>query len=338
MSESTRERAGSGDKVPTVESAGSSPHLEPPDEATAGLQRAVRIAAIVSAVLLVAFGAFYYVDRYVARGDRSPLEMSIDELESTVRSEPDNPDARLSLAEAYIVRERYGDALAQAGEVLDAYPDNERALLLLGIAHEKSAQPQAAIAVLESFVDLRRDTEMAHVDTTLEAAYFFLGRSYLAVGRPQDAAEALDAALVISPTDADALQQAGLAYQALNQHQAALEYFERATAFVPNFTEVYGAMAASYAAIGATDEQRYAQAMELYSTGRYQEALPELLQVTSTLPDFAPGYLGLALVYEQLGDLSAGIEAAQRALEIQSDYLAAEQTLGRLLQEQGSGG
>ena len=302
------------------------------------LNRAVRLAAGVFVFLLVAFGAFYYIDRYVSTGDISPLDMSIEELEEAVRSDPSDPEARLALAEVYIADSRYEEALSQASEVLEEFPENEPALLVSGVAHEASNQPEAAIAVLEVFVDLRKDTEMAHVDTTLEAAYFYLGRSYLAVGRAQEAADVLDSALAISPGDADAMHQAGLAHQALGDHDAALLYFERATTFVPDFTEVYIAMAIGYENQGSPERLRYARAMQLYSAGEHQAALPELLDVSEALPDFAPAELGLALVYEQLGDLIAGTEAAERALDLRPDYLAAEQTLGRILQQRESSG
>ena len=179
---------------------------------------------------------------------------------------------------------------------------------------------------------------MAHVDGALEAAYFYVGRSLLAAGQPQEAAAAFDAALAISPGDADAMHQAGLAHQALGDHDLAIVFFERATTFVPNFTEVYVAMAVSYSALDDAAGTQYAQAMQFYSTGEYQPALSELLEVAAAIPDFAPAYLGLALTHEQMGDLPAGIEAAERALDLQPGYLAAEQTLGRLLQQQEAGG
>lgn len=302
------------------------------------LRKAVWTAAIVFLMLLVAFGAYYYLDRYVAGDDPSPLDMGIEELEDAVRSDPSDPEIRLALAEVYIARSRHEDALEQAAAVLEQQPDNERALLVSGIAHEASNQLEAAIAVLGTFIDLRKDLEMARVDRALEAAYFYLGRSYLAVGQPREAADALEAALAISPGDADAMHQAGLAYQALGDHDQALLYLERATTFVPDFIEVYTAMAASYADLENSMGLQYAQAMQFYSAGEYQPALSGLLEVTAAVPDFAQAYLGLALSYEQLGDLSAGIEAAGRALDLQSDYLAAEQTLGRLLQQQEGGG
>ncbi len=337
MSEPTPTSA--GDVLPERDDQAAAPEPAPPEAAdTAGLQRAVKITAIVLLALLVGFAAYYYIDRYVSPGDASPLEMSVEELEDAIRSDPNNPDTRLALAEVYLAQARYADALGQAGQVLEAYPDNERALLLLGIAHEASGQPEASIAVLETFVDLRKDDEMAHVDTALEAAYFYLGRSYLTVDRSEDAVTALDAALLISPGDADALHQGGLAHQALGHHDVALQYFERATAFVPDFTEVYTAMADSYAALNMPQHQRYAQAMRTYSVKEYQAALPQLTEVTAALPEFAPAYLGLALTHEQLGDLAAAAAAADRALQLDPDYLAAQQTQGRILQQMGEQG
>lgn len=303
------------------------------------LDRAVKLAAIALVVLAVLFGAYYYFDRYVSIGDESPLDMGVEELEEAVREDPANPDTRLALAEVYIATNRYADAIDQAEDVLDQFPDSDRALLVLGIAYEASGETESAIESLSAFVDLRKDSEMAHVDTTLEAAYFYLGRSYLALGRPAEAAAALEAAVAISPGDADAMHQAGLAFQALGDHDRALQYFERATTFVPVFAEVYEAMEGTYGDLGNSDGVRYAVAMQLYSAGQYGEALEQLLEVTASLPDFAPGFLGLALTYEQLGEFDAGLVAAQHALDLRSNnYLAAEQTFGRLAQHAGGSG
>ena len=179
---------------------------------------------------------------------------------------------------------------------------------------------------------------MAHVDKALEAAYFYLGRSYLTADRPAEAVDALEAAMAISPVDADAMYQAGLAYQALGDYEQALVVFERATAFVPDFTEVYAAMAAGYSEVGDDERKRYAEAMQLYSLDDHEAALPELIAVSEALPEFAPGFLGLALAQEKVGDVASGIAAAERALELRPDYVAAQQTLGRLMTQQEAGG
>lgn len=306
-----------------------------PEREVDSLRRAVRRTAIVLLVLVVGFGAYYYWDRYVHIGDVSPLDMSISELEAAVLRNPDDPDLRLSLAQVYMGRSRFGDAQRQAEQVLAAYPDNESAMLILGIAYESTDQPVAAIAVLEEFIGRRKGTEMAHVDTILEAAYFYVGRSYLSTNQVEAAAMSLDAAIAIAPGDADALYLSGKAHHLLGSYDVALARFERAVTFVPDFVEAYDSMADTYEVLGDESGSAYARAMRSYASRQYDTALPVLLGVTDSDPDFAPAFMGLGLVYEQLGRLDDAQRVLQRALELRPDDVSTRQTLGRVQQAMG---
>ncbi len=297
---------------------------------TKTLQRAVWLTAAAVAIVLAAFIGYYVWDRYIHLGDKSPLELNIEHIEQAVRDDPENPDARVALAETYLTAGQYEQALDQANQVLALYPDNDKALLIAGIAHVRLNQPQAAIEPLERFTTLRQDLPMAQSDMALEAAYYFLGESYVKLERYADAIPALEAALRISATDADALYQLGLAYQDSGQPEAALEQYQKAVRLVPNFAEAYQAMGQSYTALGKPDYATYAQGMEAFSHKDYETAARHLEQATRALPDFAPAFLGLGLTYERMGRLDEALAAIEQAMALDADDFATQQALGRI--------
>ncbi len=285
----------------------------------------IALAALVAFLSL--FAGHYVWDRYIYIGGRPPVGLDV---EQAVHRDPQDSEARLALAETYLLSGRYADALEQAEEVLGLYPDAASALLIAGISHVRLGQSEAALAPLQSFVAQRQDGPMARTDTVLEAAYYHLGESYLKLNRPTEAIPVLEAALLISPTDADALYQLGLAYHASGQPEIAMQQFHEAVRFVPDFSEAYRGLAASYSALGWYDHEAYARGMEAFSLRDCRAARPHLEQATEALPDFAPAFLGIGLTNECLGQPEAALPAIRRTLELEPDDFAAQQAFGRI--------
>ncbi len=201
------------------------------------VHRLQRLAwALLTTVIGVglAFAGYYYWDRYVHIGDKSPLELGISELEAQVRENPSDPELRLALAEHYLRSSRFEDALQQASQVRSALPDNEQAMLMVGLAHTFLGDLEMAVPELEQFTALRRQAPTASADMALEAALYYLGENYLKLERPADALPVIRDALVINPTDADAHYLLGIAYLRTDQHQFALESFQEAIRYVPS--------------------------------------------------------------------------------------------------------
>ena len=294
------------------------------------IQIAVWLTLAALVTCLVLFGLYYYWDRYVHLGGKSPVELNIEHLEEAIRSDPQNPENRIALAEYYLTAGMNQDALALSRDMLAHYPDHEGALLISGIAAARLGQVETALTPLEQFVALRKNRPMAKADTALEAAFYFLGESYLKLDRSEEAIAALEAALVIGPTDADALYQLGLAYQARGQPELALTRYHQAVRLVPNFTEVYAGMIESYMALGWSDHVAYAGGMQAFCTQNYTVAQTQLEHAASALPDFAPAYLGLGLTYEAMGQLQAAQTAMNRALDLNPADFATQQALGRI--------
>lgn len=294
------------------------------------IQRVFWIVLGILLAVLLGFAGYYLRDRYFHADSDTPAESSIAHLEDAVREQPQEPLLRITLAESYLRAGEYAAALEQAGQVLDQYPDNVSALLIAGVSHIQLDQPEAAVELLRRFVALRKDGPMARSDTALEAAYYYLGESYLKLGRPAEAIPHLEEALRISPVDADALYQLGLALDATGQPELAVQRYGEAVRLVPDFLEVYRAMAGSYSALDRPDYVVYAQGMVAFCREDYQTATTYLQQATQSLPDYAPAFLGLGLTYESKGELEAALAAIQRALDLDPGDLAARQALTRI--------
>lgn len=305
---------------------------------TKNLQRLVMALVVLVVVALIGFSGYYYWDRYVHLGDKSPLDLNIEHLEQAIRDDPQNPEPRVALAEYYLTKGLNQDAVQQAGQVLEAYPDNQGAMLIAGVSQVRLDQPEAALPPLEEFVAARKDQPMAQTDPALETAYYFLGDSYLRLNRPDEAVEALEAALVINHTDADAIYQLGQAYQAAGRYEDAVAQYHDAVKFVPDFTEAYTGMIDSYGALNQPDYVAFARGMQAFTLRDFDTAKTHLDHAVNALPEFAPAFLGLGLTLEKLDQPEAALTAIQRALQLDPNNFAAQQAHGRLqtiIQPQG---
>ena len=302
----------------------------PGQPSTQTIQRAFWIVLALLLVVLLSFAGYYVWDRYSHAEGQTPAEQEVARMETAVHEQPRDPELRILLAESYLHVARYEEALEQADQVLRQHPEHASAVLIAGIANVRLDRPEEALEPLRRFVALRKDGPMARTDTALEAAYYYLGESFVRLGRPAEAIQPLEAALRISPVDADALYQLGLAYHGEGQAERAVQNYQKAVRLVPDFAEAYQAMIDSYSALNQTDHVTYARGMVAFSQKDYQTAVFQLERATEALPGFAPAFLGLGLAYEHVGNLQPALWAIQRALELDPGDFAAQQALGRI--------
>ncbi len=305
-----------------------------PTHAASDDNRAIirQIKWMLAAVLLVSilFAGYYIWDRYVHVGDMSPTELGIDHQLRIVEQNPNDVGARLNLSQSYIEAGNYDEAIRHAQTVLKAYPDNPGALILMGVAYSKSGNAQSAVKYLEQFAAIRRKSDDPSLDKVLEAALYYLGDNYLKIKSPDKAVPVLVEALAIDETDADAMLLLGDAYAATGQHKLAIGSYENTVRFVPDYTEAYTGMAASYRALKMPAYEQYALGMQAFSRRDFNRAQTLLEKSVADLQTFAPAYLGLALTYEQLGKLDAAQTYAARAVDLDPKNFAANNLLARL--------
>jgi len=286
--------------------------------------------------LSVVFGAYYLWDRYVHPGDMSPIDLGIAHLEQVVQTNPDDQDARLSLIQYYLDSENYSEAIEQSQQVLNAYPDNPGANLLLGIAYTKTNQNQMAIDTLQRFSTLRRETQEIERDTILETSLYYIGQNYLSLNQHVQAIEALSEALEIDRTDADAMYLLGNAFVQGGQYEEAIDSYLNAIRFVPDYAEAYHGLSTCYTELNQPEMASYAQGMEAFSQRDYNQARQILEETAVQLSDVPEFLLGLSLTYEQLGENQLAKEKIQRVLELDPNNIGAQSALMRIQSTEGT--
>lgn len=293
------------------------------------LQRLVILTAIVLGLAIVSFAGYYYFDRYYTSQPKV-AEVSLSSAEQAVAEDPQNPEKRLALAETYMLNRRFSDAIAQAQQVMSAYPDDQRAWLILGVSHALNGNPTEAVGPLQSYVDANKDTDMPGLNKSLQSAAYYLGDSYLQLGQPDQAVPVLEMAVEWSQTDADAMYKLGMAYLGVQTYDQAVNMFLNATAFVPNYTEAYVGMTTAFQALNEPDLANYSLGMQAFSKKDYTTALTLLLKSAQARPDFPPIFAGLGMTYEAMNDLEKAKSSYEAALQLDPSNFTATTGLQRV--------
>ena len=84
----------------------------------AQLNRWIKRIALLFVVVLVAFVAFYAVDRFRAPA-ASIADQEVAALEEALRADPANVVARGQLADTYVAKARYEEAIALYTQIID---------------------------------------------------------------------------------------------------------------------------------------------------------------------------------------------------------------------------
>ena len=130
-----------------------------------------------------------------------------------------------------------------------------------------------------------------------------MGNLKLARGEPGEALRLIGAAMASRAPTPRMLFDLGLAFNALNQHQKALDSFDLAIQLQPVFFEAHGNRGAMLAALG-----RHGDAIE-----SYRKAL-------AIRPDFADAHCNLGSALTQLQRYDEALTSLDRALALRPDY------------------
>jgi tetratricopeptide (TPR) repeat protein len=293
------------------------------------LNRWIKRVLLLLVVGTVAFAAFYALDRW--RPATTPIvDQRLAALEQAVRDKPDDTASRGQLADTYVAKGRFDDALVQYDAILAAGKDVELATYGRAGAYVGLKRLDDAAKDYQAVVDIAKGGEMANVDPMLEAAYYSLGSIAMQQAKPADAIPFLEKALAIKRSDADALYMVGTAYVATGETDKAETALRAAVAFVPiGWSEPYTALAESFTKAGKTAMAEWAGAMADLASGKPDRAEPRLLAIADgdAAVDAA---IGLGLVYETTGDTATAAEWYGKALAKNPDNAAARLGMGRV--------
>ena len=293
------------------------------------LNRWIKRIGLLLLVGIVAFIAFYAVDRF--RASPAPIvdrELAI--LEEAVRLDPADAVSRGQLADRYFAKQRYEEAIVQYSALVDAKKDVELAKLGRARAYQATEQYDAAIADFDAVIEIAKEGEMAVVDPNLAAAYYGIGTIALAQGRPKDAIEPLTNALAIQRADADVLNALGTAYLQTGDTAKAIEKLELAVRLIPvGWAEPYTNLETAYKAAGKADLAEWAGAMAAMIGGDEAMAEKRLLALVDG-EQALQATLGLGLLSETRGDTAAAADWYRKALAIDPDNTSADLGLKRV--------
>jgi tetratricopeptide (TPR) repeat protein len=288
------------------------------------LTRLIIAVGVLLVVTVLAFGGYYYYDRFYSARPKD-ADASIQKAEQALIQDPGSNEKRLNLARLYLVNSRVNDAIKYTNQVLLSDANNQGAWLVLGVSYALKGEPNSAIEPLQKYYDANKDSSMPGLNRELQEAAYYLGDSFLKLGKLDQAEEPLVNAVRWSKTDADAMYKLGLVYSAQKKYDGALEMFTYATAFVPDYREAYEAMAKVFTENNQADLLNYAQGMVAYTQKDYKTAIDLLLKSAQAKSDFAPTFAGLGLAYEGTGDLKKSVDAYSTALKLDPSNLTAQQ-------------
>jgi tetratricopeptide (TPR) repeat protein len=278
------------------------------------IDRAIRTMAVVLPIVLIAFGAFYWIDRHPAAGP-SLSDRAVAAAEQAVRDSPNDLAVRDHLAAAYVSAGRIQDGVDQFTLVLASTPSDRAALLGRGLAYMQLLNYDAAATDFQALVDVSGG-EFRASDPQLEQAYYELGTAELARGNAAAAVIAEEAALAIDGGDADALYTYGRALIGAGNPTKGIAALRRAVQFVPTgWVEPYVALATGYTALGDSDGTAYANAMVALCQGRLDDAREALQPLTAGMMKI-DALIGLALTAQQAGETDSAVGLYQQVLAL----------------------
>ncbi len=292
------------------------------------LDRAIRTAFILLVLVVIGFGAYYYLDRY-AYSSTPLVDRNVEKQEAAALDDPQNFNTRMQLANAYAMRGLVDQAIEQYQAALVLRPSSTDAMLGEAMLYA-GKNDDAALPLLEKVIAVRKEGEFAAVDTRLATAYYLLASIQYRRQQYDLAVENALASSNISKTDADTRLVLANSYRALGKNDEAIEQYNEAILFVPEFTEAYQGLEACYRDAGRDKEARWAGAMAELSSGKYSEAAARLEQLANEAPGMKEVRWGLGMAYARLKEDEKAAAAFRAALAIDPDYQPAKDGLARL--------
>ena len=287
--------------------------------------------AVGIALVVGAFVAASYIAGPSSKPD--PMRGVIDQAEDQIRTDPNNPALRVSVADAYMKAGRVDEAIAQYQEALQIDAANEDALLGIGLAYREKGLLDEAGTALQTVIENNRDNPVGALSKRLQSAHFYLGLILRDQGRYDDAINELRTALGMNRADADTLFELGKTFALNNNNDDAAAAFELAVAFVPDFKEAYVEIEKLATTMGDQARAQYAGAMLDVLAGNAASAVPTL-QTVAEQGKSAHFWWALGYALEQTNDNAGAIAAYQKSVEINPGELLAAESLRQL---QGGG-
>ena len=251
----------------------------------------------------------YMANAFVHKGQ---FAEAVSLLKGVVEKHPEFVDARNLLGICYINLDRLDDAERAALTVLSQESGNGEAYFNLGVIADKRGLHDEAFAAFKRSVDLRGDYDEARLN---------LANEYLRRGSLKHAKIQAGKALEINPGLLDAWYLLGQAHKGMQDPDSAMVCFREALRRAPGFNRA-----------------RVSLAITLAAAGRLEDAKLELEEGLEHPDDLNMIYINLGLIYRQTGDIEAAEANLKKAVDLDDTFLPARFDLAGLYAAQGETG
>ena len=249
-------------------------------------------------------------------------------------------------------------------EVLDAFPNNKKAKLMLANL-DKSFQngnvKKPPSNIINQLVALYNQ---GHLSLVIEHCQRFIGQfpdafiiwnilgaANKGLGRVEEASKAFMKVVKLNPTYADGYNNLGVTLQEQGKFEDALVAYKKAISIKPNYAEAYnnlgntlleqgepaGAISSYKKAISIDSnfaEANYNMGFALSSINKPEEAIVAYNNAISIKPNYSEAYCNLGNAYKEIGKLNEAIDFYRNAISINPKYAQVYNNLGKVFQEQ----
>ncbi len=156
------------------------------------------------------------------------IELAISEAKDRLKTEPDNIDAHIQLGAAYQAEKRFKEAIAEYTKAIKLDPGYSLPQYRMGLLYEQLEEfDQAKISYAKAM----------SIEPLNDDAIFRLGDLFIRLEEYENAIATLRRGVEKSPFSADLHYYLALAYERSGADTEAIQHFEEAIRFVPDFKE-----------------------------------------------------------------------------------------------------
>lgn len=214
-------------------------------------------------------------------------ERSLEATLEAVNANPDDLNARLSLAVAYTEQQMYDEAIEQCQVILHQNSVHLGAIHQLGRIREKQGEYESAIQEYERILRIDRD----NVEALQQ-----LGILHSELGLYTEAENEFKRALELNPSSTDAYYNLGLVHTKRGLYSRAIQEFEKVLELDSTWIDAYLHLGRAY-----DHQERYDDAIRMFEA---------LLKVQ---PDNSRAYWHLGVLYDKKKAGAKALEMYQRA-------------------------
>ena len=249
-------------------------------------------------------------------------------------------------------------------EVLDAFPNNKKAKLMLANLDKSFRNGNVKKPPSNIINQLVALYNQGHLSLVIEHCQRFIGQfpdafiiwnilgaANKGLGRVEEASKAFMKVVKLNPTYADGYNNLGVTLQEQGKFEGALMAYKKAISIKPNYAEAYnnlgntlleqgepaGAISSYKKAISIDSnyaEANYNMGFALSSINKPEEAIVAYNNAISIKPNYSEAYCNLGNAYKEIGKLNEAIDFYRNAISINPKYAQVYNNLGKVFQEQ----